>query len=173
VATSVIIIHLMSVDFDLKAKVADNNMHSGVASGICPNPYQVLMTIIQRLQDFKTQHCIEDLQVHIPPHRIEECKEAAQKVPLLSKSLPMLSQVKSIGFEKGEEENFELLLNNFWRPTLSVIGFEGLPNFSKAGNVIYQELKLRCSLRLPPTLQATKAAEIVRAKLSEPDHFNT
>jgi hypothetical protein len=51
----------MSVDFDLKAKVADNNMHSGVASGICPNPYQVLMTIIQRLQDFKTQHCIEDL----------------------------------------------------------------------------------------------------------------
>jgi hypothetical protein len=142
----------MSVDFDLKVKVADNNMHSGVASGICPNPYQVLMTIVQRLQDFQTQHCIEDLQVQIPPHRIQECKEAAQKVPLLSKSLPMLSQVKSIGFEKGEEENFELLLNNFWRPTLSVIGFEGLPNFSKAGNVIYKELKLRCSLRLPPTL---------------------
>jgi len=65
------------VDFDLKVTVADNNMHSGVASGICPNPYQVLMTLLQRLQDFKTQHCIEDLQVEIPPHRLAECKEVS------------------------------------------------------------------------------------------------
>jgi hypothetical protein len=27
------------LDFDLTVRVADNNMHSGIASGICPNPY--------------------------------------------------------------------------------------------------------------------------------------
>lgn len=91
----------------------------------------------------------------------------------MSGSLPMLPGVKSIASEFGDQENFELMLNNFWRPTLSVTGFEGLPNFSKAGNVIYKELKLRCSLRLPPTLLASKAAEIVRAKLSEPEQYNS
>ena len=27
------------LDFNLKVRVADNNMHSGIASGICPNPF--------------------------------------------------------------------------------------------------------------------------------------
>ncbi len=46
-------------------------------------------------------------------------------------------------------------------------GFEGLPPFAKAGNVVYKELKLRCSLRLPPTLHNQDAAKIVREKLTE------
>ena len=28
-----------SMTFDLSVKVAENNMHSGIASGICPNPF--------------------------------------------------------------------------------------------------------------------------------------
>jgi hypothetical protein len=42
-----------------------------------------------------------------------------------------------------------------------------LPPFNRAGNVIYKELKLRCSLRLPPGLDNKKAADIVREKLTE------
>ena len=85
----------------------------------------------------------------------------------------MLPGVKSIAHawdKKPDQlvsENFQLLLNNFWRPTLSVTGFEGLPTFEKAGNVVYQQLKLRVSLRLPPTLASSKAAEIVKARLTE------
>lgn len=115
----------------------------------------------------------EEFQVSIPEHRRAECKHAAKKVPLLSSSLPMLKDLKSIAHAHGENENYELLLNNFWRPTLSVTGFEGLPNFEKAGNVVYQMLKLRCSLRLPPTLDSAKAAEIVKAKLTEPEPYNS
>jgi hypothetical protein len=44
---------------------------------------------------------------------------------------------------------------------------------AKAGNVVYKELKLRCSLRLPPTLSATKAAEIVKRILTEPRESET
>ena len=157
----------------MKVRVADNNMHSGIASGICPNPFQIMMTLLQRLQDFKTQHLCEELQVQIPEHRRAECKHTSTKVPLLSSSLPMLKDLKSIAHSYGENENFELLLNNFWRPTLSVTGFEGLPNFEKAGNVVYQTLKLRCSLRLPPTLNSEKAIEIVKAKLTEPEEYNS
>ena len=117
----------------------------------------------------------EELQVSIPEHRRAECKNIAENFPLLSlsNSLPMLKDLKSIAHAHGENENYELLLNNFWRPTLTVNGFEGLPNFEKAGNVVYQMLKLRCSLRLPPTLDPAKAAEIVKAKLSEPEPFNS
>lgn len=131
------------------------------------------MTLLQRLQDFKTQHLCEELQVEIPVHRISECKHVSAKVPLLSSSLPMLKDLKSIAHNHGENQNFELMINNFWRPTLSVTGFEGLPNFEKAGNVIYKELKLRCSLRLPPTLNSAKAAEIVKAKLTEAEPYNS
>ena len=161
------------LDFDLKVRVADNNMHSGIASGICPNPFQIMMTLLQRLQDFQTQHMCEEFQVSIPEHRRTECKHTAKKVPLLSSSLPMLKDLKSIAHAHGKNENYELLINNFWRPTLSVTGFEGLPNFEKAGNVVYQILKLRCSLRLPPTLDSAKAFEIVKAKLSEPEPYNS
>ena len=153
--------------------MADNNMHSGIASGICPNPFQIMMNLLQRLQDFQSQHMHDDFQVSIPEHRKAECRHTAKKVPLLSSSLPMLKGLKSIAHAHEENENYELLLNNFWRPTLSVTGFEGLPNFEKAGNVVYQMLKLRCSLRLPPTLDSAKAAEIVKAKLTEPEQFNS
>jgi hypothetical protein len=96
-----------------------------------------MMTLLQRLQDFQTQHMCEEFHVSIPEHRQAECKHTAKKVPLLSSSLPMLKDLKSIAHAHGENENYELLLNNFWRPTLSVTGFEGLPNFEKAGNVVY------------------------------------
>ena len=42
------------VDFELKVKVGTNNMHSGVAGGIAPNPLQVMMVLLQRIQNFGT-----------------------------------------------------------------------------------------------------------------------
>lgn len=48
-----------------------------------------------------------------------------------------------------------------------MIGFEGLPTLEKAGNCIYKELKMRCSLRLPPTLTNDKAEKILREKFME------
>ena len=72
----------------------------------------------------------------------------------MSTGLPLLKDVKSLAYNKGEEENYELHLNNFWRPQLAVIGFEGLPNMKIGGNVIYKELSMKLSLRLPPTLSS-------------------
>ena len=65
-------------------------------------------------------------------------------------------------------------LSNFWRPSLSVVAFEGLPNFDSAANVIYKELRMKCCVRLPPSLDAEKAKQVIHDKIMEkkPDTFN-
>jgi acetylornithine deacetylase/succinyl-diaminopimelate desuccinylase-like protein len=38
-----------SMTFDISVRVATNNMHSGIASGICPNPFQIIMSKLEKL----------------------------------------------------------------------------------------------------------------------------
>jgi len=37
------------MNFDLKAEVATNNMHSGVSGGVCPNPFHILTAILSKI----------------------------------------------------------------------------------------------------------------------------
>jgi acetylornithine deacetylase/succinyl-diaminopimelate desuccinylase-like protein len=59
----------------------------------------------------------------------------------------------------------ELITNSTWRATLAVTGADGLPPVSSAGNVLLPELAFKLSLRLPPTCDAERAAEALRATL--------
>jgi acetylornithine deacetylase/succinyl-diaminopimelate desuccinylase-like protein len=52
----------------------------------------------------------------------------------------------------------DLVLNRTWRPMLAVTGADGLPTPANAGNVLRPKTALALSLRLPPTVQADKAA---------------
>lgn len=56
------------------------------------------------------------------------------------------------------------MINNSWKSYLAVIGMEGLPSTARAGNVVYKELKVRLSLRLPPTLDSKDAERILKEK---------
>ena len=58
-----------------------------------------------------------------------------------------------------DAEVAEHILNRTWRPALSVLGADGLPPTAVAGNVMLPQTKLKLSLRLPPTLDATQAAQ--------------
>jgi acetylornithine deacetylase/succinyl-diaminopimelate desuccinylase-like protein len=65
----------------------------------------------------------------------------------------------------------ELIANSTWRATLAVTGADGLPPVSSAGNVLLPELAFKLSLRLPPTCDAARAAEALRAALErDPPH---
>ena len=57
------------------------------------------------------------------------------------------------------------MLNNTWRPTLSVTGSDGLPPLVDAGNVQLPYNTLKLSFRLPPTCDADVAAEAVKEAL--------
>lgn len=55
---------------------------------------------------------------------------------------------------------------------MSVTGAGGLPEYQKAGNVVRASTSLRLSIRLPPSVDANKAAVIVREKLTTDVPYN-
>lgn len=57
----------------------------------------------------------------------------------------------------------EMYLNNTWRANLSIVGADGLPPTSVAGNVVRASTSLKLSLRLPPSAPAQET----EAKLIE------
>jgi hypothetical protein len=70
------------------------------------------------------------------------------------------------------ESPLDLLLNNTWRPTLSVTGADGLPALVNAGNVLLPGTTLKLSFRLPPTCDADDAAQAIRRVLeADPPPF--
>lgn len=50
-------------------------------------------------------------------------------------------------------------MNKTWMAQLSTVGVDGIPHCSKAGNVLRPYTTLTLSLRLPPIVDAEKAAE--------------
>lgn len=79
----------------------------------------------------------------------------------------MLETTHNLACRHGDDYKYQLYLQNFWKPTLSVIGFDGLPSVEAAGNVLYKELRCKVSIRMPPTLHGSKAEQIIRDKLLE------
>jgi acetylornithine deacetylase/succinyl-diaminopimelate desuccinylase-like protein len=72
------------------------------------------------------------------------------------------------GVRLAAEDEVDLLLNNSWRPTLSVIGADGFPLPANAGNVLRPYSTLKLSFRLPPTADASAAlAALTKAVTTE------
>ena len=68
------------------------------------------------------------------------------------------------GTRPVSEDEVELILNNTWRPTLSVVGASGLPEPADAGNVLRASTSLKLSFRIPPTADPRAAlAELEKA----------
>jgi len=59
-----------------------------------------------------------------------------------------------------------------WKPTMTVIGIDGLPSVSKAGNVCHPKLSLRLSIRTPPTLNCCKARDWMIKELTRDPPYN-
>jgi acetylornithine deacetylase/succinyl-diaminopimelate desuccinylase-like protein len=65
-------------------------------------------------------------------------------------------------------DRVELILNRTWRPQLAITGADGLPPLQSAGNVLRPGTALKLSLRVPPTLNGSRAGDFVK-KLLESD----
>jgi acetylornithine deacetylase/succinyl-diaminopimelate desuccinylase-like protein len=65
-----------------------------------------------------------------------------------------------------------MYLNNVWRANLSITGADGLPDISKAGNVLRASTTVRLSLRLSPVFDCDKALELMKQKLTTDVPFN-
>jgi acetylornithine deacetylase/succinyl-diaminopimelate desuccinylase-like protein len=150
---------------NLQVEVLTEGVHSGLASGLVPNPFMIVRKLLDRLEDADTGAIRPpELYVPIPEERVRQAENAAWILGgAIVGDFPLLDGVRVLA-----DEHVELLLNNSWRPALAVTGQDGMPSVEKAGNVLLPQLTWKLSLRLPPTLEADKAAATVQ-RLFETD----
>ena len=143
----------------LRTDVLTEGVHSGSASGVVPSSFRVLRKLLSRVEDESSGQVVADaLHVDIPEQRIEQAKKAAATLgDTVYQKYPW-----AVDDPAPSESNYELLLNNTWRPTLSITGADGLPDMVNAGNVLLPFNTLKLSFRLPPTCNADEAAATVK-----------
>jgi acetylornithine deacetylase/succinyl-diaminopimelate desuccinylase-like protein len=146
----------------LRADVLTEGVHSGSASGVVPSSFRILRKLLSRIEDEDSGRVTLDaLHVDIPEERVAQAKKAAATLgDSAYQKYPWAVASPSPG-----ESNDELLLNNTWRPTLSITGADGLPALVDAGNVLLPFNTLKLSFRLPPTCNADLAAAAVKEVL--------
>jgi acetylornithine deacetylase/succinyl-diaminopimelate desuccinylase-like protein len=146
----------------LRVDVLTEGVHSGTASGIVPSSFRVLRELLARIEDATSgAFLLEEFNLPIPGDRKRQARAAADVLGTsVYERFPMPEGMRPVS-----NDPFELLLNNTWRPTLSVTGAEGLPALGSAGNVLRPWTTLRLSFRLPPTMQPEAAAAAVRRTL--------
>ena len=144
-------------------KVLTESAHSGIASGIVPSSMRIMRQLLDRLEDAATGEIrLPELKAEIPAQRREQARAAA--AILGGGLLESFSAVPGLG--PVSDDPAELLLNNTWRPTLSVVGQDGMPPLKSAGNVLRAHTAFKLSFRLPPTVDSLKAQEIIRRVLT-------
>lgn len=147
---------------NLRAEVLTEGVHSGSASGIVPSSFRVLRKLLSRIEDEDTgQLKPAGLFVDIPQQRLDQASKAADTLG----SSVYMKFPWAVDAPAPSESPFELMLNNTWRPTLSVTGSDGLPALLDAGNVLLPFNTLKLSFRLPPTCDADVAAQSVKEAL--------
>ncbi|MER7015202.1 M20/M25/M40 family metallo-hydrolase [Saccharopolyspora sp. NPDC000359] len=151
------------VQLEVTVQVLESGLHSGIASGIVPSSFRVLRQLLDRLEDSATGAVrLPELNVEIPANRIAEIRSSIAAAPgLVRNSVPWLDGLRPVA-----EDEVELALNNFWRPTLSIIGAEGLPKPGDAGNVLRPSTTALLSFRLPPTADPEAALRAVQEELT-------
>jgi acetylornithine deacetylase/succinyl-diaminopimelate desuccinylase-like protein len=153
---------------NLTVKVLEEGVHSGDASGIVASSFRILRQVLSRLEDEVTGEIRpRELHVEIPAQRVAQARRTAEilgsdvyaKFPLLAGMQPMNADLT------------ELVLNRTWRPALSVTGVGGLPALDSAGNVLRPCTAVKLSLRVPPTLNATRGGDFLKRLLeSDPPY---
>jgi len=61
----------------------------------------------------------------------------------------------------------ELILNKTWRPQLAITGQAGLPSIEQSGNVLRSSTSFKLSMRIPPHVNPTTAAQAMKRVLEE------
>jgi acetylornithine deacetylase/succinyl-diaminopimelate desuccinylase-like protein len=152
----------------LKVQVLTEGVHSGDASGVVASSFRILRHLLSRLEDEITgEILIDDLHVQIPDGRIAEAKVAAAALgDAVYTKFPFVPGMKPMA-----DDPVELILNRTWRPTLSITGLDGAPAIQNAGNVLRPWTAAKLSVRVPPTLDATKVGGLLKALLeAEPPY---
>ena len=139
--------------------------HSGNASGIAPSSFRIMRQLLSRLEDENTGLVVPpDFYAEIPASRQVQAAAAADILgDVVVRQFPFVEGGHPVAKDAPISEH---ILARTWRPALSITGQDGLPPCAIAGNVMLPYTILKMSLRLPPTLNATQAAESLTSLLT-------
>jgi len=154
---------------DLHVQILKEGVHSGKASGIVPSSFRILRQLLNRLEDLETGEIKpKELHVQIPPETLDQVKGCAEALgEQIWKEFPLVDAAKPVSHDPNT-----LLLNRNWQPTLSITGVDGIPNLDQAGNVLRPYTTVKVSVRLPPTLNAQKAADCLKNLFEKDPPYN-
>jgi len=157
------------ISVNLKVSLLSQGVHSGIFGGLVAESFMVLRNLMDRIEDPLTAKILlEDLFVEIPENRRNEIKEV---VKILAKDV-----INNIPFEAGvkplSEDMEELVVNNTWKPYLCVLGADGFPEASTAGNVLRPFTQVKLSIRLPPMVDSAKGGQKVVEVLTSNPPYN-
>lgn len=144
-------------------RVLESGQHSGLAGGAVPDSFRVSRALLDRVEDAATGELrLPELTVPIPENRRREAEEVAATVGGGGfATFPFAPGVTPVSADE-----VELLLNTTWRPSLAVIGAEGFPPPTDAGNVLRAASTLALSFRLPPTADSATALAAIERTLT-------
>ncbi|MBS0349830.1 MAG: M20 family metallopeptidase [Proteobacteria bacterium] len=148
----------------LRIEVLTKGMHSGVGSGVVPSAFRILELLLDRIEDRRTgEVLLDELKVKIPAQYQQQAKVTAEILgEQLQKDYPFAHPTQPVSLDDAE-----LIINRTWRPALSIIGLEGLPNLAQAGNVTIPNLGVEVSIRIPPGCDPEKASAVLKHTLEQ------
>ena len=146
----------------LRARVLEEGVHSGDASGVVPSSFRVLRQLLDRIEDASTgRFLLSSFHTEIPALRRAQAQQAAALLgDDVWKKFPWAGSTRPMG-----TDNTELALARTWTPRLSVTGALGLPPIGSAGNVLRPETALKLSVRIPPGVDAQSLSDELKAVL--------
>jgi acetylornithine deacetylase/succinyl-diaminopimelate desuccinylase-like protein len=158
----------------LRVEVLTEAIHSGAHSGVVPSSFRILRHLLDRLEDANTGRLLPaSFHCEIPQVRLEEAKATAAILKEeVYKRMPWACGADGGPVLPVTTDPLEAILNRTWRPTLSVVGAEGFPDFANAGNVLRPYSAFKLSLRLPPLLDGNAAALQLKTLLEDNAPYN-
>ncbi len=144
----------------LSVKISTVGVHSGHGSGVMPSSFRIARSLLSRIENQESGEILPEwLHIEIP----EKIKSEATKIVNLSgpeDDFPLLDGVK-----KQVNDPLDVFLTMTLKPSLSIIGADGIPSIQDAGNVLRTHTDLKISIRTPPGINASTVAQKVQKLL--------
>ncbi len=145
-----------SINATVSVQVLTEGVHLGGAGAIVPTSFRLLRLLFDRLEDPRTGDVLlPELHAAVP------ASATAASVSWHSKlTFPMVP-----GLHLDGTSDSDRLIRRAWSPALAVTGMDGVPAVRDGGGVLRPFTTAKISLRLPPTVNASNAAQAIEAAL--------
>lgn len=152
----------------LTVRVLEEGVHSGAAGGVVPSTFRIMRELLSRVEDETTgQILVPELHVQMPVDREKELAATSGELGAdISERFPFVD-----GAHATIDDPIEQLVAKTWKPTMELIGIDGVPSIADGGNVLRPFTRAQLSFRLPPTCSAVVARDaLVRTLSADPPY---